>query len=161
MAIGRLSSKRSSKLKARAGLMNDTTNSRIVNNTLHSSKTELNGYVAPKASKGSVATHSILAGAMQQAEQLKLELDRAKTGIALLNHGMDRLGDVVYKDSLCCGGFFSSFWSLFRSGASGVTNKRSGGSSSYTSVELSDSDHHSTTSSSTLLDVSPLPLDKR
>lgn len=45
------------------------------------------------------STTSILGEAMEQAEVLRKELNRVHAGLSLLNHSVDRLGDIVEVDA--------------------------------------------------------------
>lgn len=157
-SIGRLSAKRSTKLKVRAGIVRSNsggTTISSVGNSMH----HMNSAQTGVGSLGSVnggragksAPTSIVAAAMQQAGQLKLELDRAKAGIALINNSVERLTDAVHKDSLWCGGICDGLWRLFQSGSTGsrIPSRTAG---SYTSLESIDSEQVTTT----MLDISPV-----
>ena len=156
MAIARLSSKKITKLKVRAGLVsgdNRNTVASTVSNSIHQLSSTHTGFPSQSShGKGGKSTQcSIVAGAVQQADQLKLELERAKTGIELINHSVERLMDAVHKDSLCCGGVCDGLWRLLHLSSGSASSGDSAGG--YASVELSEFETGGL--SSNMLDVSP------
>ena len=66
---------------------------------------------------------SSISDAKEQAEILRLELDRLQTGITLLGQSLDRLGEVVRVDTHCCGGLFDAITSSVRVRGSAVRKK--------------------------------------
>jgi hypothetical protein len=151
MAIGRLSSKRMTRLKLRAGLV---TSDNALGATYPGGMFR-QGSSVPEASSRGPKNTSIVQGAVLQAEQLKGELERVKSGILLLNQTSERLGEIVRKDSQWCGGICEGLWNIFsrRSGTT-IIRKRDGGSSGgYSFVEMTESDHQG---NGTMIDASPL-----
>jgi hypothetical protein len=73
-----------------------------INSGMNGRKGVLNG----TNSAGGIGLTAItaVAGAHQQAETLKLELERVKSGLTLLAQSMEKLQETVRVDSRCCGG---------------------------------------------------------
>ncbi len=63
---------------------------------------------------GCIGARSVVGDALEQAELLRLELDRVKAGLTLLTQSVEKLNDVVQVDTRCCSGFLEtlcySFW---------------------------------------------------
>ena len=56
-------------------------------------------------------SNSATSEAAEQAESLKIELERVQAGLVLLSLSVDRLNDVVAVDTKCCGGLFNGLLS--------------------------------------------------
>jgi hypothetical protein len=78
-----------------------------------------------------------IAGSMEQAEILRVELERIKSGMRLLGQSIDRLDKTLeLSNKKACGGFFDAIWICCRTQE--VTSQ------GYSTVDMDDSHHPNT-----------------